>query len=35
LSWSLWASIPLFILGIMLKYIYKSYKEEFTKRLHL
>ncbi len=35
LSWSLWASIPLFVLGIMLRYIYNTNKDEFKKRLHL
>ena len=34
-SWSIWASIPLFVLNIMLRYAYKSYKEEFERRLHL
>ena len=34
-SWSIWASIPLFVLNIMLRYTYKSYKEEFKRRLHL
>lgn len=34
-SWSIWASIPLFVLNIMLRYTYKSYKEEFERRLHL
>lgn len=35
LSWSIWASIPLFVLNVMLRYTYKSYKEEFERRLHL
>ena len=35
LSWSVWASVPLFVLNIMLRYTYKAYKEEFKKRLHL
>ena len=34
-SWSIWASIPLFVLNIMLRYAYKSYKEEFERRLYL
>ena len=34
-SWSIWASIPLFVLNVMLRYTYKSYKEEFKRRLHL
>ena len=34
-SWSIWASIPLFVLNVMLRYAYKSYKEEFERRLHL
>ncbi|ERK66684.1 hypothetical protein HMPREF1984_01598 [Leptotrichia sp. oral taxon 215 str. W9775] len=34
-SWSIWASIPLFVLNVMLRYTYKSYKEEFERRLHL
>ena len=32
-SWSIWASIPLFVLNVMLRYAYKSYKEEFERRL--
>ena len=35
LSWSVWASVPLFVLNVMLRYTYKAYKEEFKKRLHL
>ncbi len=35
LSWSIWASIPLFVLNVMLRYTYKSYKEEFERRLHI
>lgn len=35
LTWSVWASIPLFVLNIMLRYAYKTYKEEFKRRLHL
>lgn len=35
LSWSIWASIPLFVLNVMLRYTYKAYKDEFKKRLHL
>ena len=31
---SIFSSIPLFILSIMLRYAYKSYKEEFKRRLH-
>ncbi len=34
-TWSIWASIPLFVLNIMLRYTYKAYKEEFERRLHL
>ena len=34
-TWSVWASIPLFVLNIMLRYTYKAYKEEFERRLHL
>lgn len=34
LTWSIWASIPLFVLNVMLRYVYKSYKEEFRRRLH-
>ncbi|RRD40439.1 zinc ribbon domain-containing protein [Leptotrichia sp. OH3620_COT-345] len=34
-SWSIWASIPLFVLNVMLRYTYKAYKDEFKKRLHL
>ena len=33
-TWSIWASIPLFVLNVMLRYVYKSYKEEFKRRLH-
>jgi len=29
MTWSIFSSIPLFILSIMLRYAYKSYKEEF------
>ena len=35
LSWSIWASVPLFVLNVMLRYTYKAYKHEFKKRLHL
>lgn len=35
LTWAVWASIPLFVLNIMLRYTYKSYKEEFKRRLHI
>ncbi|BBM59948.1 hypothetical protein JMUB5056_1536 [Leptotrichia hongkongensis] len=34
MTWSIFSSIPLFILSIMLRYAYKSYKEEFKRRLH-
>lgn len=34
-TWSVWASIPLFVLNIMLRYTYRAYKEEFERRLHL
>ena len=34
-TWSIWASIPLFVLNIMLRYTYRAYKEEFERRLHL
>ena len=34
MTWSIFSSIPLFILSIMLRYAYKSYKEEFRRRLH-
>lgn len=34
-SWSIWASIPLFVLNVMLRYTYKMYREEFLRRLHL
>ena len=34
LTWSIWSSIPLFVLNVMLRYVYKSYKEEFKRRLH-
>lgn len=33
-TWSIWAFIPLFVLNVMLRYVYKSYKEEFKRRLH-
>ena len=34
MTWSIFSSIPLFILSIMLRYAYKSYREEFKRRLH-
>ena len=34
-TWSVWASIPLFVLNIMLRYTYRAYKEELERRLHL
>ena len=34
MTWSIFSSIPLFILSIMLRYAYKTYKEEFRRRLH-
>lgn len=34
-TWSIWASIPLFVLSVMLRYTYKIYREEFLRRLHL
>ena len=34
MTWSIFSSIPLFILSIMLRYAYKSYKAEFKRRLH-
>lgn len=34
-SWSIWASVPLFVLSTMLKYIYNNYKDEFDRRLHI
>ena len=35
ISWSLLASIPLIIFGIMFKHFYKEYKNELKKRMHL
>lgn len=35
ISWSLLASIPLIIFGIMFKRFYKEYKDELQKRMHL
>ena len=35
MTWSIFSTIPLFILTILLRYSYKSYREEFKRRLHL
>ena len=35
ISWSLLASIPLFVFGLMFKHFYEEYDEELEKRMHL
>ena len=35
ISWSLLASIPLIVFGLMFKHFYKEYNEELQKRMHL
>ena len=35
ISWSLLASIPLIVFGLMFKHFYEEYNEELQKRMHL
>ena len=35
ISWSLLASIPLIVFGLMFKHFYEEYDEELEKRMHL
>ena len=35
ISWSLLASVPLIVFGLMFKHFYEEYKEELQKRMHL